>query len=100
LLWTACAGLSRFSVGVEQVGDTLPESGQETDWGKAAPTCNLYLSSLGLQQRANALPAVESKTHTRPTPCFLFFDRLIEISQTVQSALCARRHEWPAIRNA
>jgi hypothetical protein len=32
----------RFSVGVEQVGDTLPESGQETDWGKAAPTRNLY----------------------------------------------------------
>jgi hypothetical protein len=63
LLRPACAGLSRFSVGVEQVGDTLPESGQETDWGKASPTCNLYS---GIQQRAIALPAVESKTHTRP----------------------------------
>jgi hypothetical protein len=39
---TARAGPSRRSVGVEQVGDTLPKSGQETDWRKAAPTRNLY----------------------------------------------------------
>jgi hypothetical protein len=37
LLRTARAGPSLFSVGVEQVGDTLPESGQETDWAKQHP---------------------------------------------------------------
>jgi hypothetical protein len=47
------AGLSRFSVGVEQVGDTLPESGQDTDWAKSHPPATSIYLPRGSPQRAS-----------------------------------------------